>query len=536
MQLWRRNTLAFRLTWTLLIALVPMLSVLSLVQVKLQEQFSTDCARTNGLSLSEGLFGALHRSMLNNDRDGLRAEVRSITAKSPNLRVRIYNKDGEIVFSSLAVEEGSRVDVKSEACVKCHAAGRPLERLPPGERTRTFDLDGHPALGIIRPIENEPGCSTSACHAHAPATRLLGVLDVTLIMTPVEESRRWTAILTIFTAVVGVLAAVVVVSVVVRRAVHAPLFRLIDTLDRLRAGDWKVRHGHESTLEFARLGSAVNDTARDLEVANAELVEWAHRLERRVERKTEELERAQHSIVQVERMASLGKLAAVVAHEINNPLSSVVTYSRLLLKRAEGERATHLSDAETKEILEGIASESARCGNIVSNLLLFARRTGTRMEDTDVNGLATRVLFLLKHKMALASVDSVMHLASDLGHVYCDAGQAEQALLALCVNAIEAMPSGGSLTVSTFVEPPAGVRFEVSDSGVGIAPDVLPHIYEPFFTTSQNGEGKGLGLGLSVVYGIVQHHGGTISVRSAPGEGTTFTVILPGRVPVGDEA
>jgi len=279
----------------------------------------------------------------------------------------------------------------------------------------------------------------------------------------------------------------------------------------------------------------VNDTARDLEVANAELVEWAHTLEGRVERKTEELERAQQNIVQVERMASLGKLAAVVAHEINNPLASVVTYSRLLLKRADGGRDVRLSDEDTREILEGIASESARCGNIVSNLLMFARRTGTRMEDTDINAVANRVLFLLKHKMALASVESVTNFASDLQPVRCDSGQVEQALLALCVNAIEAMPSGGTLTVSTSLVPPAGVQLEVSDTGLGIDPDVLPHIYEPFFTTAEGREGKGLGLGLSVTYGIVQHHAGEISVRSAPGEGTTFVVTFPGRREDGDE-
>lgn len=535
MRLWRRNTLAFRLTWTLLLALALVLGVLSIVQVQLQEKFSTECARTNGLSLSEGLFGALHRSMLQNDRDGLRTEVRSIAAKSPNLRVRIYNKDGEIVFSSVPSEEGTRVDTNSEACVKCHAAGRPLERLAPGERTRTYEFDGHPALGILRPIENEPACSTSACHAHAPETRLLGVLDVTLIMGPVERNRKWTAILMSLTGLVALLVAVAVVSVVVRREVHAPLFRLIDTLDRLRAGDWKVRHGAETTREFARLGSAVNDTARDLEVANAELVDWAHTLEGRVERKTEELERAQQNIVQVERMASLGKLAAVVAHEINNPLASVVTYSRLLLKRADGGRDVRLSDEDTREILEGIASESARCGNIVSNLLMFARRTGTRMEDTDINAVANRVLFLLKHKMVLGSVESVTNFAGDLQPVRCDSGQVEQALLALCVNAIEAMPSGGTLTVSTSLVPPAGVQLEVSDTGLGIDPDVLPHIYEPFFTTAEGREGKGLGLGLSVTYGIVQHHAGEISVRSAPGEGTTFVVTFPGRREDGDE-
>ncbi len=533
MQLWRRNSLTFRLTGTLLIALGVLLSSVAFVQVWLQDKFATECARTNGVSLSEGLFGALHRSMLSNDREGLRTEVRNIAAKSGNLRVRIYNKEGKIEFSSHPSEEGQRVDVQSEACVRCHAAGHPLQRLAPGDRTREFNLDGHLALGIIRPIENEEVCWQAPCHAHSPDKRLLGVLDVTLTLGPVERSRQWTAILTVLTAAFAMLGTTAVVSSVVRKAVHAPLTRLIGTLDRLRSGDWKVRHGSEDIAEFARLGAAINDTARDLENAHAELVTWAQTLERRVEIKTDELRRAQKQIVQVERMASLGKLSAVVAHEINNPLASVVTYARLLRKRANHPDAPRLSDAETREILDGIASESARCGEIVSNLLLFARRSGTRVEPAQINPLIERVLFLLKHKMDLSNVSATTAFG-DLEPVLCDPGQVEQVMVVLCVNAIEAMPAGGHLTVRTTRGPPSGVRIEVIDDGVGITEDVLPHIFEPFFSTKDQGEGKGLGLGLSVAYGIVQHHGGSITAHSKPGEGTQFVVVFPGRPIKGD--
>lgn len=536
MRLWRRNTLTFRLTWTLALALTVLLVGVAAVQVTLQDKFATECARTNGLSLSEGLFGALHQSMLYNDRDGLRIKVRKIAANSPNLRVRIYNKGGEIAFSSNDGEEGQRVDLQSDECVKCHGGNQPLERLPPTERTREFTLAGHPAIGIIRPIENEPACHQAPCHAHDPERRLLGVLDVTLTMGPVEQSRRWTAILTFLTAAFALIATLGVVSGVVRSAVHAPLTRLMGTLDRLRAGDYKVRHGTEDIAEFARLGASVNDAARDLEGANAELVEWAQTLERRVDGKTEELKRAQQQMVQVERMASLGKLAAVVAHEINNPLASVVTYSRLLLKRAGNDNAGTLGAPENQEILDGIASESARCGQIVSNLLLFARRTGARMEPTEVHQLAKRVLFLLKHKMDLAAVEAKVTLDDTMDPVLCDPGQLEQALLALCVNAIEAMPDGGQVAIDVRKEGESGVRITVQDHGVGIPADVLPRIYEPFFTSKDQGDGKGLGLGLSVVYGIVQHHRGTIHVDSVPNEGTTFTIVIPGKPIEGEPA
>jgi two-component system NtrC family sensor kinase len=232
-------------------------------------------------------------------------------------------------------------------------------------------------------------------------------------------------------------------------------------------------------------------------------------------------------MMRVERMASLGKLAAVVAHEINNPLASVVTYSKVLLRRYAHRPDPTEETRESLGILEAIASESARCGEIVSNLLLFARRTGSRMEPTNVNQLVDRSLFLIKHKMDLAQVKADLDLSSRLPQIMCDPAQIEQALLALCINAVEAMLNGGTLTIRTAPAEDGGVEVAVEDTGVGIPEEVRAHIFEPFFTTKGEGEGKGLGLGLAVVYGIVQRHNGTIEVASASGQGTRFTVTLP---------
>ena len=260
-------------------------------------------------------------------------------------------------------------------------------------------MDGAPALGVIKPIENEPACYTAACHAHAPERRLLGVLDVAIGLRPMESSRRLTTLFMALTAGVGLVMMLAASAWVLRGSVHQPVRRLIATLDELRQGDYAVRHPPESISEFSRLGDALNASAQDLQRANAELVRWTNTLERRVEAKTEELRKAQDQMIQVERMASLGKLAAVVAHEINNPLASVVTYSKLLVRWLGGQRGQGGEAQENLEILEGIASEAARCGDIVSSMLLFARRQGSRMEPADLNGVAQWVLFLLKHKL-----------------------------------------------------------------------------------------------------------------------------------------
>jgi two-component system NtrC family sensor kinase len=525
---WHSNSLTVRLTGTLIVALAGLLVGTTLVQLAIQTRFAQGAARINGLGMSEALFGSLHTAMLANDREGLRTTVRSIADRSPTVRVRILNKEGVIVYSSEHSDVGNRLDPRSEACFKCHQADRPIEKLPPGDRTRHFEVGGTPAIGVIRPIENEPACASAACHAHPAEKRLLGVLDVTLLLPRVEQTRRQTTWLMVGASGTALAIVILVVLVVVRRSVHGPIRSLTTTLEALGSGDYSARFERRDISEFAHLGDSVNAMARDLERANGQLVEWAQTLERRVEEKTAELRQAQDQMLRVERMASLGKLAAVVAHEINNPLASVVTYSRLLLRRADKQpAASDRQVQESREMLEAIASESSRCGEIVSNLLLFARRTGSRMEPTKINEIITRSLFLLKHKMDLAQVKQNLALAEGLVPVVCDPAQIEQVVLALSVNAIEAMPEGGVLGIKTEPSGDGGVRIVVSDTGVGITADVRAHIFEPFFTTKGDAEGKGLGLGLAVVYGIVQRHGGTIDVASEVERGSTFTIYLP---------
>jgi two-component system NtrC family sensor kinase len=216
-----------------------------------------------------------------------------------------------------------------------------------------------------------------------------------------------------------------------------------------------------------------------------------------------------------------------VAHEINNPLASVVTYSRLLLKRFRNRHDEDAHAAENLQILEAIASESARSGEIVSNLLLFARRTGSHLEPTDVNEVMRRSLFLIKHKMDLAQARLDDRLADGLPAVLADPAQVEQAILALLINAVEAMPGGGTVTVASAAVGNEAVRVAISDTGVGMTEEVRAHVFEPFFTTKGDRNGKGLGLGLAVVFGIIERHSGTIEVASAPNQGATFTLTIP---------
>ncbi|MEK7218867.1 MAG: ATP-binding protein, partial [Patescibacteria group bacterium] len=269
-----------------------------------------------------------------------------------------------------------------------------------------------------------------------------------------------------------------------------------------------------------------NNMTTEMKKAREENHEWRPTLEERVEQKTGELERAYKHLTQAEKMVSLGKLAAVVAHEINNPLAGILTYTKLISRMADKGFNGSVRLTEAKDYLHIIEGESRRCGTIVKNLLTFARQAPLNPQKNELTTIVERCLLLVNHQLELQSIDLEKTLPPDLPPLYCDASQVQQALLALLMNAIEAMPTGGRLRVATSFDARARAgRVAVSDEGPGISEDVLAHLFEPFFTTKE--EGKGVGLGLAIAYGIVQQHGGNIEVRSTPQKGTTFTVILP---------
>jgi two-component system NtrC family sensor kinase len=308
--------------------------------------------------------------------------------------------------------------------------------------------------------------------------------------------------------------------------VHRPIKELIQGTQKVARGDLDYRLPVRSGDELGILASSFNKMTEDLSGAHSELTGWAHTLEERVEQKTRELRRAHEHVLQSEKMASIGKLAAVVAHEINNPLSGILTYTKLLQKwldRGEWDAARR---EEVSSLLELIASESCRCGEIVKNLLTFARAAPMHMEWADLKTVVDRVVRLVQHQAKLANIQLQLDWAGEIPPVHCDPATVEQVLLALVMNANDAMPRGGNLWLRMRALPQKGeVQLQVQDDGAGIPPDVLPHLFETFFTTKERG--RGVGLGLAISRSIVERYGGRIEVQSELGRGTTFTVTLP---------
>ncbi len=377
-------------------------------------------------------------------------------------------------------------------------------------------------LGIITPIENEPACSNAACHAHPASQQILGVLDTNLSLAAADASLAESTRMMLIYTVLAVVIISALTGVFVLRLVHRPVQILKRGTEELAQGDLGYQIDVHSSDELGDLANSFNIMSLQLRAANEEITSWARTLEERVEEKTSELKRAHEHVVQVEKMASIGKMAAVVAHEINNPLSGILTYAKLLKKWVQRVESDEQKRTEIRECLDLVESESRRCGELVKNLLTFSRTAPMNLAWADVSEVVDRSIRLVQHQLDLGNVQLQLESAADLPLVHCDPAQVEQVLLALVMNAIDAMPRGGNLLVRTRSLPQSRqIEIQVRDDGVGIPPDLLPRLFEPFLTTKETG--KGVGLGLAISKTIVERHGGVVEVESQPGRGTTFT-------------
>jgi two-component system, NtrC family, sensor kinase len=466
-----------------------------------------------------------HYEMLHNDRDALYNVIQEIGSEPGIRRIRIFNKEGRIQFSTDAREVGTTVDKRAEACYGCHAQEQPLTKLARRDRGRIFtSAQGDHLLGVIRPIENAAACSNAACHAHPAGQRVLGVIDANLSLASVDagaaEQKRHLIVVTLVAAMLISLLG----AAYIWMAVYRPVRELTIGTRRVAGGDLHYRLPVRSQDELGELAGEFNQMTADLEKARDEITGWAKTLEQRVEQKTAELERAHQTMLSHEKMASIGKLAATVAHEVNNPLFGILTYARLNLRKLAGCDMPDEDKREMVEQLQIIEHESKRCGDIMRNLLTFARQAPSRRETNDINTLIGRAAVLVRPKLDMQSITLIQNLAAGAPPVVCDAGQIQQVMLILLVNAAEALGKDGRIEVQTKA---AGgtVEVRVRDNGPGIPDEVLPKIFEPFFTTKE--EQQRTGLGLAVAKSIVEQHGGEITVESKKGVGTEFLVSLP---------
>ena len=521
------DSLSFKLLGGLLSVVLVAFAIYSWLTVRAYERALLDQLGLAATRTSDVIKASTHDAMLAN-RKGDVYRMIDLAGSEPGMEgIRIYNKRGEITYSTEESERGRMVDLHAEACVACHEQDRPLEAVPVPNRIRIYrGPAGHRILGMINPVRNEPACAGGGCHESVARKTVLGIIDVRLNLTATDDALTGMHQRTLWHVLVTMAAIVVASTVFIRRTVRRPIDRLMDGTRQVGSGLLEHKIPVESEDELGRLARSFNEMAESLSRSRLENETWARTLEERVRLKTEELERIYGRITQIEKMASLGKLAASVAHEINNPLAGILAYARLVSRRIQAGPLTAEKVEETVSDLELIARETARCGEIVRNLLLFSRKQSGNVQVVPIRDAVDKATRLIAHHMEMAGVTPDVSIEPDSISLIGDEDQLQQALVAIMVNAVEAMPEGGRLTVRGRQPAPDGpITIAISDTGTGIDPDDLPHVFEPFFSTKK--EGKGTGLGLSIAYAITERHGGGIQVDSRPGHGTTFTLTLP---------
>ena len=457
--------------------------------------------------LSETIKTSTHDDMLENRRDHLHAQIRNISGlrREGIQKVRIFNKEGRIMFSSERSEIGTALDKRGEACYVCHAEGKPLEHLDIEKKSRIFaGPDGVRVLGIINPIPNDASCAASGCHS--PQQSVLGVLDVQISMAEADQEIARSRRVMLELAILTILASSLIIWWLNRRLVLGPVAALVAGTRRVAEGDLTTAIKVAGRDEMGHLAEAFNAMTR-------------------------QLADTQRQLTQADKLASVGRLAAGIAHEINNPLTGVLTYASLLEKRFK-------EDPESLSDLEVIIRETKRCRGIIRELLDFARHTAPARRPSDLNEVIRHALAVVMNQLSVNHVDLALDLQADLPEAYADGNQIQQVVVNLLLNAADAIgPQGGQIRLHSGAGLLPGVdgreslpcvEVWVEDSGTGISAEDLPRLFEPFFTTKGN---RGTGLGLAVTWGIVDAHGGTIDVQSELGQGTRFTLRLPLNAP-----
>ncbi len=493
-----RTRIAARVTIAVSLVVVIMSGFFGTLVIHSYQRCALRQTEQNAQLISETIKSATRHAMMLNQSSHVNEIIAEIDRQPGIGDIRLFNKDGVVVYSPNSAALGTVADKSSDVCRNCHSGVDPIQHLTMPQQTRVFDTpDGETYLGVINPVYNAPSCSTTDCHPPVSEQAVLGVLDVTFSLEKSKANLQTNLEKAGVLLVGAIIGIAFVIWLSLRYLVRRPVNYLLRATEAVSHGDLTYRLEGQHRDEIGRLAESFNEMTQSLQDAKAQ-------------------------ILRSNKLASLGRLAAGVAHEINNPLTGVLSFSSLLLKNAPEGTDEH-------EDLETIVRETKRCRTIVRGLLDFSRQVQPRKTRACFNTAVRRALEIVKNQLLVNKASVNMDLEEELPEVLADSEQLVQLVLNLVVNASDAMAgqSDAVINVKTRLIRAEGqdvAEVTVCDNGPGIPADIIEKVFDPFFSTKGN---LGTGLGLSVVWGIVDEHGGTITVDSPPGAGACFTIRMP---------
>ncbi len=521
-----------RVVFFIFISVISLFVSFWLIFRTLNEEYFKSVLHDKGMNIGSLVEGALYRSMLENDRQSLQNTLDIINTMSGIDDVNMYDNNNNLVYTSISNDSLNHSDPD---CKSCHTDfGDMFEEKE--KSFRIIDVETECSMNqnpnnsrhllIKSPILNSPTCSTSSCHAHDEAEEVLGSL---LIKLPMKELDTALATSTkdyiILAAIMSSLLFVFLILFTYKQ-IENPLNAIIRASEAVTKGDKSSRLEvkTQQLSDIRTVSIAFNNMLDNLQTANVELQNWSKQLEYKVLKKTEELGQVQNELINIERIASLGKLSLSVAHEINNPLSGILVYAKLIQKQLQ----KLLVDEDKKDILlknlRLIESETKRCGEIVKGLLDFSRKDQNHFEPKHIHEVLRETYDLMAHSMKVAGINFIADFSAKDDLIHCSPNQIKQVCIAILVNASEAISENGEIIFKTS-NPNGIIQIEVIDNGIGIPEADIKHVFEPFFSTKE--KVSGIGLGLAIVHGIVQNHNGKTDIVSERGKGTSIIITLP---------
>ena len=529
-----RSSIYGRVVFIIAVLSVFLFVSFNVIFQSVNEQYLNTVIRQSGDNIGSIVEGALYHSMLQNDKSGLQNTLDIINTLPGIDEVNMYDSHDNLVYSSFSTDPNNTHSDPN--CLNCHTN---IHSMFPGNEKSYKIIDvntdcimnqsnnGSRHLLIRSPIMNERSCYVSSCHAHQESDTLLGSLIIKIPLEAQDAAIQKSSTEFFFLAILATMLLASFLLLFTRKKIKAPLNELVKVSVAVANGDKNTRLEIKSNqLDDMRMVSeAFNDMLDNLHNATIELENWSQQLEYKVQKKSEELGAAQNELMHVERLASLGKLSSSVAHEINNPLSGILIYTKLLLKQANNPELYASKRESMLKHLRLIESETKRCGDIVKGLLDFSRKDQNDFVPRHLHEILKETYELMTHPIKIANISLIYDFSATSDLIYCNPNQIKQACIAMLVNASEAITENGQIEIKTRNLDDESVCFEICDNGVGIAQEDITHIFEPFFSTKQ--DVSGIGLGLAIVHGIIQNHKGRIHVDSELNHGTTISVNLP---------